>query len=70
MTDERAVRERIYLPIVFWIGVVALVVGLLMRQQQGVVAGVLLMAWGALLTGVVTLARRARARRAASDTSD
>ena len=69
MADGGVVRERIYLPIVFWIGVVALVVGLVARQQQGVVAGVLLMAWGALLTGIVTLARRARARRA-TDASD
>ena len=64
MTDEGVVRERIYLPIVFWLGLVALVVGLLTRQQQGILAGVLLMGWGALLAGVVTLTRRARARRA------
>jgi hypothetical protein len=40
---------RLYLPIVFWIGLVIAPLALVFRDVTWAVAGVLLMAWGLLL---------------------
>jgi hypothetical protein len=54
---------RFYLPIVFWLGCVLLVFGLVARHGSAVVGGGLVMAWGLLLGLVAHWAQRARARR-------
>jgi len=54
---------RFYLPIVFWLGCILLVFGLVAQHGSAIIGGVLVMAWGLLLGLVAHWAQRARARR-------
>ena len=54
---------RFYLPIVFWLGCILLVFGLVAQHGSAIIGGVLVMAWGLLLGAVAHWAQRSRARR-------
>ncbi len=53
---------RFYLPIVFWLGLVMVGLGAVLRNGPALVAGALVMLWGLLLAVVAHWAQRKRAR--------
>ena len=55
---------RIYLPIVFWLGVAMTLLALVFTDRTWAVGGVLLMAWGLVLALIGHWAQRRRRERA------